>query len=46
MSNKDAISAVKCTGRNPHEAAIASPFLGKNPGNIIKQLNTLLDSCR
>ncbi|NJL64064.1 MAG: protein phosphatase [Methylacidiphilales bacterium] len=46
MSNKDAISAVKRTGRNPYEAAIASLFLWKNPGKVIQQLNSLLDSCR
>jgi protein-tyrosine phosphatase len=46
MSNKDAIASVKRTGRNPYEAAIASPFLGKNPVKVIKQLNVLLDSCR
>jgi Dual specificity phosphatase, catalytic domain len=46
MSNKDAINAVKRMGRNPHEAVLAAPLKGKNPGQIIQQLNRLLDNCR
>ena len=46
ISNQDAITAVKKTGRNPYEAAIAAPIYGKNPWKVIKELNVLLDKCR
>ncbi|MBD2495398.1 dual specificity protein phosphatase family protein [Nostoc sp. FACHB-280] len=46
FSNKDAIAAVKRTGRNPHEAVIASVFIGKNPFRVVKQLDELLNNCR
>ncbi|MDB9309915.1 dual specificity protein phosphatase family protein [Aphanizomenon sp. CS-733/32] len=46
FSNKDAISAVKKTGRNPDEAVIAAPRLGKNPFQVAEELNLLLNSCR
>lgn len=46
FSNQDAIAAVKRTGRNPYEAAIASVFKGKNPFKIIKELDLLLNYCR
>lgn len=46
ISNREAITAVKKTGRNPYEAAIAAPFHYKNPWKVITELNTLLDKCR
>ncbi len=46
FSNKDAISAVRRTGRNPDEAVIAAPMLGKNPFQVAEELNILLNSCR
>jgi protein-tyrosine phosphatase len=46
FSNQCAISTVKRTGRNPHEAAIAAVFKGQNPWKIIAELNTLLEVCR
>lgn len=46
LSNKDAIAAVKRTGRNPHEAAIAAIFKGKNPLKVVKELDILLNDCR
>lgn len=46
FSNREAIAAVKRTGRNPHEAAIAALLKGQNPWKVIDALNTLLDDCR
>ncbi|MBH8578456.1 dual specificity protein phosphatase family protein [Nostocaceae cyanobacterium CENA369] len=46
FSNKEAIAAVKKTGRNPHEGAIASVFRGKNPFKFIRELEVLLNNCR
>lgn len=47
LSNQEAISVVKSTGRNPYEAVFVTTLLtGKNPGKIIKSFNTLLDDCR
>jgi len=47
LSNKEAISAVKSTGRNPHEAVLATTILtGKNPGKIIQSFDILLNNCR
>ncbi|MCU0535812.1 MAG: dual specificity protein phosphatase family protein [Hydrococcus sp. Prado102] len=46
MSNKDAIAAVRRTGKNPYEAAIAAVFKGQNPWKVIARLNALLDDCR
>ncbi|MBX9258176.1 dual specificity protein phosphatase family protein [Desmonostoc muscorum CCALA 125] len=46
FSNQDAIAGVKKTGRNPYEAAIASVFRGKNPFQVVKELDVLLNSCR
>lgn len=46
FSNKDAISAVIRTGRNPYEAVIAAPMLGKNSFQVAEELNMLLNSCR
>ncbi|MBD2680866.1 MULTISPECIES: dual specificity protein phosphatase family protein [Nostoc] len=46
LSNKAAIKAVKKTGRNPYEAAIAGVFKGKNPLKVVKDLDILLNNCR
>ncbi|MDZ8183795.1 MAG: dual specificity protein phosphatase family protein [Nostoc sp. ChiSLP02] len=53
LSNKAAlakltegIAAVKKTGRNPYEAAIAAVFQGKNPWKVVKELDLLLNNCR
>lgn len=46
LSNKAAITAVRKTGRNPYEAAIAAPLKGKNPLLVVAKLNALLDACR
>ncbi|MDF5730794.1 MAG: dual specificity protein phosphatase family protein [Rhizonema sp. PD38] len=46
FSSQDAITAVKTTGRNPYEAAIVSVFRGKNPFQVVKELDVLLNNCR
>ena len=46
FSNCAAIAAVKQTGRNPYEAAIAAVFQAKNPFKIIADLELLLNQCR
>lgn len=46
FSNQEAIAAVKRTGRNPYEVAIASIFTLKNPFEVIQELNILLNHCR
>jgi len=46
LSNKQAIAAVKKTGRNPYEAVAAALFKGRNPWQVAGELNTLLDDCR
>jgi protein-tyrosine phosphatase len=46
LSNREAIAAVKRTGRNPYEAAFLAPFKGKSPWQVIAELNLLLDNCR
>ncbi|MDZ8236047.1 MAG: dual specificity protein phosphatase family protein [Nostoc sp. ChiQUE01a] len=46
FSNKAAIKAVKKTGRNPYEAAIAAVFKGKNPLKVLEDLDMLLNNCR
>ncbi len=46
LSNEAAIKAVKKTGRNPYEAAIAAIFQGKNPWKVVKELDMLLNNCR
>ncbi|BAU13512.1 dual specificity protein phosphatase [Leptolyngbya sp. NIES-3755] len=46
MLPKDAIASVKKTGKNPHEAAIAALFFGRNPFKVLRDLNALLDSVR
>jgi protein-tyrosine phosphatase len=42
---KAAIAAVQQTGKNPYEAVLAAPFLGRNPWRIAAELNTLLAEC-
>lgn len=46
FSNQAAIAAVKQTGRNSYEAAIASVFRAKNPWKIIADIDSLLNQCR
>jgi protein-tyrosine phosphatase len=46
FTNRDAIAAVRKTGRNPYEAAIAAALKGKNPLKVVAQLKALLDGCR
>ena len=46
FSDKQAIAAVKKTGRNPYEAAIAAWWKGRNPWKVAQELNALLDDCR
>ncbi|MFH7025744.1 MAG: dual specificity protein phosphatase family protein [Heteroscytonema crispum UTEX LB 1556] len=46
LSNQAAITAVKKTGRNPHEAALAAVMRWRNPFQIVKQLDTLLNHSR
>ena len=46
FSNQDAISAVRRTGKNPYEAVIAAPMLGKNSFQVAQELNLLLNNCR
>jgi protein-tyrosine phosphatase len=37
-----AIAAVKRTGRNPHEAILAAPFMGQNSWRVARDLDLLL----
>lgn len=46
LSNSAAIAAVRRTGRNPYEAAIAASLRGRNPLKAFRQLNALLNDCR
>lgn len=46
LSNFDAMAAVKRTGRNPDEGVIVALLIGRNPQNVKRKLNALLDSCR
>ncbi|TAG93466.1 MAG: protein phosphatase [Oscillatoriales cyanobacterium] len=46
LSNKQAILAVKKTGRNPYEAIIAALFKGRNPCKVAEEFNSLLNDCR
>ncbi|HEY9631141.1 MAG TPA: dual specificity protein phosphatase family protein [Coleofasciculaceae cyanobacterium] len=46
FSNQGAIAAVRQTGKNPYEAVIAAPFVGRNPWRVFKELQMLLDQCR
>lgn len=45
LSKQAAIAAVRQTGKNPYEAAIAAPLRGKNPFQALAKLNDLLDAC-
>jgi protein-tyrosine phosphatase len=45
FSNQAAISAVKQTGKNPHEAIIAAFFKGRNPWKVALELNRLMEEC-
>jgi protein-tyrosine phosphatase len=46
LSNQAAISAVKKIGKNPYEAAIFAPLMGRNPWQVMTKLNILLNDCR
>ncbi|MBD1828934.1 dual specificity protein phosphatase family protein [Microcoleus vaginatus GB1-A2] len=46
LSNKQAIAAVKKTGRNPYEAVIVAGLKGRNPWLVVEKLNAVLDDCR
>lgn len=46
LSNQAAITAVRRTGRNPYEAAIAAVLKGRNPWKVVKELDILLNDCR
>jgi len=46
LSNVAAIAAVKRTGRNPYEAAIAAIIRLKNPLKVSRDLDALLNDCR
>jgi protein-tyrosine phosphatase len=46
FTNKLAIDTVKQTGRNPYEAVIAAPFIGRNPWQVAAELHRLLNECR
>jgi protein-tyrosine phosphatase len=46
LSNREAISAIKRTGRNPYEAAFMAPLKGKSPWNVIEEFNLMLNDCR
>lgn len=46
FSKQEAIAAVKKSGRNPYEAAIAAALKGRNPLKVVKDLDALLDHCR
>ena len=45
LTTRSAIATVKKTGRNPYEAAIVAPLLGKNPWKVMRELETLLTQC-
>lgn len=46
FSHRAAINAVRQTGRNPYEVAIAAVFQAKNPFKAIAELESLLVCCR
>lgn len=46
LSNQAAIAAVRKTGRNPYEFAIAAALRGKNPFKATKELDRLLNNVR
>lgn len=45
MAPRQAIEAVKQTGRNPSEAVIAAPFKGRSPWKVTAELRELLEEC-
>lgn len=45
FSNQAAIAAVKASKRNPYEAVIAAPFLGRSPWKVTSELHQLLNKC-
>jgi protein-tyrosine phosphatase len=46
MSNQQAIATVQRTGRQPQEAIRAAIFKGRNPWQVMAELNTLLNGFR
>lgn len=46
LSNQQALSAVRQQKRLPQEAMIAALLFGKNPWQIKRQLDNLLNICR
>jgi protein-tyrosine phosphatase len=46
LSNQAAITAVRKMGKNPYESAIFAPLMGRNPWQVITNLNILLNDCR
>jgi protein-tyrosine phosphatase len=46
LSNQAAIAAVRKMGKNPYESAIFAPLMGRNPWQVITNLNILLNDCR
>lgn len=46
LSNRKAISALNQNKRYPQEAIVAALFYGKNPWEVKRQLDYLLDNCR
>jgi protein-tyrosine phosphatase len=46
LSNHAAINAVIKMGKNPYESAIFAPLMGRNPWQVITNLNILLNECR
>jgi protein-tyrosine phosphatase len=45
LSPKLAIDTVKKTGRNPYEAIVFAPFIGRNPCQVTAELKSLLNEC-
>ena len=45
FDRKLAIATVKQSGRNPDEAVIAAPFMGRNPWQVATEIRTLLAEC-
>jgi protein-tyrosine phosphatase len=46
FSEEAAIAAVKQTGRNPYEAVIAAPFIGRDPWKVLAELNLMLNEVK
>jgi protein-tyrosine phosphatase len=46
FSREAAIAAVQQTGRNPYEAVIAAPFIGRNPWKVLAELNLILNEVK